>query len=262
MPATIRDQNNSANLFFERLERLEARVNALAGLQSTYLTKGNTRFVLDNNGNAVFIEGDISTAVQGVGGKQTNVSTGLSGRGAAVYSGSTWYQLPGAGATGVTSFNSGIGAITQSDGYGITGANSNPPAPAVSLTTATAFITANVALSASTVTNVASISLAAGTWALSGSLLLGYSSGAAEGDAWITTTSAGAISGALASSGTFVDSSASPYGISLPLVFVVPTATTTYYLVAEFAGTAALALARPGFGGAYVTTGLTAVRIA
>lgn len=93
MPRFIGDTVDNFGQFIARLDRLEHRLDAQAALQTMYLTKGNSYYVLDDNANCVAILGDISTAPQGVGGTQTNTSTGLTGRGIAVYNGSSWVQV-------------------------------------------------------------------------------------------------------------------------------------------------------------------------
>ncbi len=101
MPQYVPNQNSSLEIFYQRLRRIDHRLDALAALQTVYVAKGNSYYILDTSGNAVFILGDISTAPMGVGtSSPSSVSTGLSGRGAASYATGTWELVSGGGGGG------------------------------------------------------------------------------------------------------------------------------------------------------------------
>lgn len=94
MPQYIRNQNDNAAYLARRIQAIETKLNALASLQTIYITNGNSYYVLDANANAVVILGDISTAPQGVGrSNPSTVSTGLKGRGIASFASGSWVQL-------------------------------------------------------------------------------------------------------------------------------------------------------------------------
>lgn len=94
MPRYIANQNNNFEVFYRELAEIKAKLRALAGLQTIYVTYGNSYYVLDSSGDAVAILGDIDKAPMGVGtGTQTSVSTGLTGRGIASYKTGSWVQL-------------------------------------------------------------------------------------------------------------------------------------------------------------------------
>lgn len=94
MPQYIRNQNDNAAYLARRIQAIETKLNALAALQTIYITAGNSYYVLDDNANAIVILGDISSAPQGVGrSTPSSVSTGLTGRGIAAYTNGSWSQL-------------------------------------------------------------------------------------------------------------------------------------------------------------------------
>lgn len=94
MPAYIANQNNNFEQLFRRITALESKVRALAGLQTIYITPGNSYYVLDSNGDAQVIIGDISKAPMGVGrSNPSTTNTGLTGRGIASYRTGSWVQL-------------------------------------------------------------------------------------------------------------------------------------------------------------------------
>lgn len=94
MPSTAGNTVSNLERFLGELARMRHRLDALAGMQTTYLGKGNSYYVLDDNGNTVFILGEISAAPMGVGtSSPSTTSTGLSGRGAASFKTGTWTQI-------------------------------------------------------------------------------------------------------------------------------------------------------------------------
>lgn len=94
MPRYIADTNNNFEVFYRKLADIEAKLRALASMQTIYITYGNSYYVLDSKGDSVVILGDISTAPMGVGTTSpSNVATGLSGRGIASIASGTWTQL-------------------------------------------------------------------------------------------------------------------------------------------------------------------------
>lgn len=162
----------------------------------------------------------------------------------------------------VTSFNGGTGAIAQTNGYGITGANSNPPAPAVSLTTVTSFITSTVNLTANTPANVTSVSLAAGSWEVA-------STAFCNNDGFAVATLGMGVSATSASLTTAVSGAQAMVGanggdqqrqLTTMPVPVSPGVTTSYYLNAESSQATAVQ-ASSGFVTTNVLTGMTAKRI-
>lgn len=169
-----------------------------------------------------------------------------------------WGALPATG--GVTSFNGGTGAITQADGYGIIDAGSNPPAPAVALTSDAGALAANVALVASTASVLlTTASLAPGTWLLTVAAL--YSSVAAgeEDEIWVQAgTATASFSGP---QDAFRTESSGGYSNSLTFACeVTVTVAGTLQIMAE--SSQASTIRALGVYGNLPATGYTAVRIA
>jgi len=87
---------DNSSALIQRINSIEARLNALAQQQTTYVTIGNSVYILDGDGNAIVILGEISAAPQMVGTMAMfNAPTGLTGRGLAVYNAGTsaWIQV-------------------------------------------------------------------------------------------------------------------------------------------------------------------------
>lgn len=149
-------------------------------------------------------------------------------------------------------------------GYGITGFVANPPAPAVTFTTVTSFITSNVSLTSNTAANVTSASLPAGTWLVNGQACQVSSSAgsATEASLWFSTTSAGGTAlggnvGAIPT--TAVETVAAVANPNFSCVVVSSSA--TYYLNAENSSANGSVAAQPGSLNANVVSGFTALRI-
>ena len=170
-----------------------------------------------------------------------------------------WAPVPG-----VTSFNAGTGAIAQTNGYGVTGADANPPTPAVSLTSASSFISGDVTLSGATAAAVTSLSLAAGSWLVLCQMYVSNSGAAADVGGWLSTVSAGGTAVAAGGvnvgptqGGAVADASCTFAGL------VVPSTTTTYYLNAQ-ATSAGAVIKHVTFTGAGASagavSGITALR--
>lgn len=130
-----------------------------------------------------------------------------------------------------------------------------PAAPAPSLTSVSAFLAANVALSGSGIHNLMSINIpSAGTWLVTWQATWGNSAGVA--DFYISDASAGPLSGsvsaATAQDGTSTSGSA----------IIVTTGATTYYMNLDTAAASGDVYATTETSGAANATGIVAVRIA
>ena len=169
--------------------------------------------------------------------------------------------LSGAGTATISFQGQGQSVQVQADGtnWNVVGALSSG---AVSLTNASSFITATVAVSSSTPVNVTSLSLTAGTWFITGQC---YATGAASYvlDAFIGPTSASST-GTYTSASQFASNPVSGvYGASVACSAVVTlTATTTVYLEASSPVSQAFTVMTASDGGVANATGLVAVRIA
>lgn len=109
MPQTAGNVAGNYAILMARIQKIEARLDAQAALQTYFVNQGNSIYILGGNsatpptpqlvvcdasGNAVFLLGDISLAPQDVNTtSQTTVSTTLTGRGAASKKTGSWVQI-------------------------------------------------------------------------------------------------------------------------------------------------------------------------
>lgn len=152
---------------------------------------------------------------------------------------------------------SGTGALAVlANGYGVGGFAANPPTPAVSLTTATAFITSNVSVTATTPVQVNSLTLAAGTWLVNAQTQV--DPGASQTFDGVLAVTTASMSPAVAG-GT----QTSPLGrMTAPCsAILTPGSSITYYQNVESTGNGTC-YAATGFSTSQVATGIVATRLA
>ena len=161
------DLDEANQTMYQTLGAIQSKGDLLVGSAANTLTRlavGTTSQLLQVVGGTLSYVGFGVGQSQAVGASNLDGSQISPARSDHAHQGVTTFNGSAGAATGVASLNGGTGAISQTNGYGVIRADSNPPQPTIALQSADGHLSSVYTLTTGQATFLTTTSLAAGTW--------------------------------------------------------------------------------------------------